>query len=258
MNLRHVAIGIKTLLRDQKLFCAIQAIRDTMPEVQMIIADDGEMTEEKDGIYADLEREGHKVIILPFDSGFGMKSNRIVDALERPYYLIGSDDFDFRPSSVREGIMKLVEVLDCTDMDIASGRVNNSPYEFDLEFQDGGATVIERPVHIPNNPKPWFVEVDLTVNYGLYKKHVFEKVRWLDSVKIGGAEHSMIYILAKRAGYKTCVVLGVNINEQPGPDSARYRQFRMRSNDPRRPCHDYVGVRKYVLGCGVVDYERRP
>jgi len=261
--LEKVSISLKTLLRDQKLYRSIQAIRDTMPEAQMIIADDGEMTEEKDGIYADLIREGHQVIILPFDSGFGMKSNRIAAALNRPYLLISSDDFDHRPPEVRKGIEQLLEVLENTDMDIASGRVNNGAYEFNLEFQDGGSTVIEHAVRIQSNPKPWFVECDLTVNYGLYKKQVFkskypslnDRIHWLDDVKIGGAEHSMIYIQAKQFGYKVCYVPGVNINEQREPDSARYRQYRMRSGNPERPCHDYVGVKKYILGSGQVDYD---
>lgn len=256
MGLEQISIGVKTFLRDPKLMNTIQAIRDTMPECEIVIADDGEMTEEKEGIYSDLIRDGHQIIVMNFDSGFGAKSNKIAESFTRPYLLIGSDDFDFRPPSVRKGIERLLEVLENTDMDIASGRVNNCPYEFDLEFQDGGSTVVERRVQIPSNPTPWFVETDLTVNYGLYKRRVFEKIHWLNSVKIGGAEHSMIYIQAKRAGYKTCYVPGININEQHESDSPRYRQYRARSRDKARPCHDYVGVKKYVLGNGQVDYDQ--
>jgi hypothetical protein len=254
-DLSKVAIGIKTLLRDEALFVAIQGIRDTMPEAQMIIADDGEMTEEKDGIYADLIREGHKIIVCPFDSGFGYKSNKIAEALDRPYLLIGSDDFDFRPPSVRKGIEKMLDVLESTDIDIVGGRCG-WPYEFTLE--DRGDTVIEHPLRAPISPEiPWYIECDLTVNYKLIKKHVFEKVKWIDSVRIGGGEHGFWFLQVKRAGFKVAWVPGAEIQEQKNVNSPRYWQYRSRSSDSARPCFDAIGVRKYVLGNGQIDYEAK-
>jgi hypothetical protein len=260
MSLTRTSIGIKTFLRNEKLFCALQGIRDTMPEVRIIVADCGEHTEDKDGIYADLVRDGHKVIWLDFDAGFGAMSNRIADALNTPYLLIGSDDFEFRPPTVRKGIEKLVEVLDNTDIDIASGRVRG-PYEFDLE--DRGDVVIEHPIkRLPQGRFQageglWFERCDLTVNYSLIKKHVFEKVRWDEpEPKIGGSEHGMFFLDVKRAGYRVAYVPGVQISEQVGEDSARYKQYRARANNPARPCCDKRGVRKYILGNGKVDYEK--
>src|ERR1700691_2948142 len=91
----NLSIGVRTFLRDDKLFRVIEDVRRTLPGAQLIIADCGEMTEEKDSLYAELEREGHIHIDLPFDSGFGRMSNEIVDHLDRPYLLIASDDFDF-------------------------------------------------------------------------------------------------------------------------------------------------------------------
>lgn len=256
MSLTQVSIGIRTFLRDGKLFAAIDGIQKTMPEVKMIIADCGDMTEEKDSFYASLIREGHTVLHLDFDAGFGATSNKIVDALDRPYLLIGSDDFDFYPPVVRQGIENMLAVLENTNVDVASGRVGqHGAYEFNLEEKDG--IVTEHRVQIPNNPTPWYVECDLTVNYCLCKKRIFEKVRWDDDVRIGGGEHGSWFLDLKRAGFKTAYVPGVSIEEQRGSDSARYRQYRMRSANPERPCFDYRGVRKYILGGGRVDYEKK-
>lgn len=253
-NLSGVSISIKTFLRDEKLFNAVESISRSMPEVTMIIADDGERTDEKDGVYSDLTREGHKIIICSFDSGFGFKSNKIVELLDTPYILIASDDFDFNPPSVREGIEKLVDVLDNTDVDIASGRLRG-PYEFTLE--DLGDTIIEHRVEtLTTPPRPWFIECDLTVNYSLIKRRVFEKVSWDNDVKIGGCEHGMFFLDVKRAGFKVAYVPGVQISEQQGEDSERYKQFRSRANSRSRPCCDSRGIRKYVLGTGQVDYEK--
>lgn len=255
-GLYQVAIGIKTFLRDAQLFETIQAIQETMPEVMMIVADCGEMTEEKDGVYADLERQGHKTVVLPFDAGFGAMSNAIVNELIRPYLLIGSDDFDFRPRYVRHGIEQLVEVLDLNDSkSIASGRVNNRPYEFWLH--EGGGTVIETPIDpVEPNAPIWYCECDLTVNYSLIHHRVFESVCWDEDVKIGGGEHGAFFVDCKRAGFHTVYVPGVNIYEQTLPSSDRYKKFRSRARSPERPCFDKRGITEYIMGNGVTDYKK--
>lgn len=258
-SLSKVSIGIRAFLRDEKMFNAIHGVQDTMPEVQMIVADCGRQTLAKDDLYATLIQNGHIIHKMEFDAGFGAMSNRIASSLTRPYLLIGSDDFDFNPLSVRRGIERMVEVLDKTDMSIASGRVGqHGAYEFKLEIQprkDGGHAVIEHPTGIPQL-SPWFVDCDLTVNYCLVKKQVFEKVKWDDDVKIGGGEHGAFFFDVKQAGFKVCYVPGASIQEQQGLDSLEYRTYRRRSNSPARPCFDTRNIKKYVLGCGQVDYER--
>lgn len=254
-----IAIGVKTFLRDECLFNTIQAIRTNLPGAKMIIADCGDHTEEKDGIYADLAREGHHTIQLPFDAGFGAMSNAIVGVLDRPYFLIGSDDFDFSTPEARQGIEKLQEVLDfCPDVDIASGRVNNNPYEFDLIEESG--EVIERRIStskykLIHDFQAWFVQCDLTVNNSLIRRKVFQKVMWDADVKIGNGEHGAFFLDCKRAGFKTVYVPGVNIQEQRIRNSARYNEYRNRARSPERVCFVRRGVRKYVLGNGVMDYK---
>lgn len=259
MDLSRVSIGIKTFLRDDKLFNTIAAIGRTMPEVTMIIADCGEFTEEKNGIYSDLQREGHIVSYMPFDAGFGAMSNVIADLVQTPYLLIGSDDFDFNPPSARQGIEWLAQVLDQTySLDVVSGRVRG-PYEFYLREFVHDNSVWEYPVTIPldkHEIAPWYVECDLTVNYSLIRREVFRYVEWDSDVKIGGGEHGAFFVDLKRRGYKVAYVPGVQIGEQEGRDSERYKQFRSRASNPARPCFDRRGIRKYVLGSGKVDYSR--
>lgn len=257
-DLSKISIGIRTFLRDPQLFQAIDGIRCNLPELSIIVADCGEMTEQKDGFYADLEREGHIHIDLPYDSGFGCMSNAIIDALDRDFLLIGSDDFCFSSVEVREGIEKLQEVLDLNpDIDIASGRVNNRSYEFDLI--DKGDEVTEVPIkyNVHGPIFPWFIDCDLTVNYSLFRKRVFEKVRWESDIKIGSGEHGAQAIKIKRAGFRTVFVPTVNINEQDVKNSPRYNLYRRRALDPGRLAFDRIGVKKYTMGNGVVDYDAK-
>lgn len=255
--LNKVSIGIKTFLRDEKLFRAVDGILTTMPETHIIIADDGRPALGKELLYEKLTSKGHKVIEMPFDSGFGAKSNAIADALVNNYLLVGSDDFDFSPPSVRVGIEKMVEVLEANQkLSVVSGSVDNRAYECMLLDEGHTVTEMKPTPFIANYYAGWY-PVDLTMNYSLIRREVFEKVRWDDDVKIGGGEHGSFFIDLKRAGLKVGFVPEANINAQPERDSEEYRKFRWRALTPERPCFDRRGITKYVMANGQIDYEKR-
>jgi hypothetical protein len=257
VDFSRISIGIKTILRDEKLFRAIDGIRRTMPGAQMIIADDGEHTEEKDGLYAELIREGHKVILCPYDSGFGYKSNEIVRVLDREFLLTGSDDFDFSPPSVALGIEKMLGVLDRNqELSVVSGRVNERSYEYFL-FENAAGYVFETAPLTDLSLPFEYHDVDLTVNYSLVRKEVFQRVHWDNDQKIGNGEHGAWFFDLQRAGLKVGYVPGVNINQQEGLDSDRYRTLRARARNPERSCFVKRGIKKYVLSSGQIDYEEK-
>jgi hypothetical protein len=274
--LNRVSIGIKTFLRDFKLTRTIDAIRRNMPEAQLLIADDGEMTEEKDSLYAELTREGHKVFILPFDSGFGKKANKIIDNLDRDLLLVGSDDFDFSPASVRLGIEALVATLDENpELSIVSGRLGNrGPYEFHLLEDDG--VITEWPTQpFMTQYYAGYVECDVTVNYSLIRRSVFWTEGWVTGVDgpywqpkrteigfddeeiIGEGGHGAFFYDCKKANIKVAYVPGVEISEQTGRDSEQYRKYRFRACGPSRKCFEKRNIKRWVLGNGTVDYEAK-
>jgi hypothetical protein len=260
MPFKDISIGIKTFLRDDKLFRAIDGIRTTMPEAQMIIADDsGFIPYKKIALYAELEAEGHLVFTLPHDKGFGYKSNLIAKAVLRPYLLIGSDDFDFADPQARAGIEKMAHALDMYGRYYGvSGRVNNQPNEFWLD--DLGDTIIERyadvtPRYTVDFPKVY--DVDLTVNYTMFHRDTFREIWWDYDQKIGNGEHGAFFVDLKRAGLKIGFIPGVNINEQPGKDSDEYYSYRYRARSPERSCFVKRGIKKYVLADGTIDYEEK-
>jgi hypothetical protein len=256
--LNQLSIGIRTFLRDDKLFRAIDGIRTTMPEAQMIIADDsGFIPYKKIALYAELEAEGHLVFILPHDKGFGYKSNLIAKAVLRPYLLIGSDDFDFADPQARAGIEKMAATLDRhPNYDGVSGRVNNQHNEFRLE--DLGDTIIEH--YVDTTPRPYglhveIYDVDLTVNYTMFHRDTFREIGWDKEALIGQGEHGSFFVDLKRAGFKIGFIPGVNINEQSGRDSDEYYTYRYRARSSERSCFVKRGIKKYILADGTVDYE---
>jgi hypothetical protein len=276
--LNRLSIGLKGFLRDEKLFHSIYHIRRTMPEVQLIVVDDGEMTEEKDLLYAEIIREGHKVFVLPFDSGYGVKSNRIIDSLDREFIAPLADDFDFSPPSVKVGIEKMLAVLDRNqELSIVSGRLaNRGPYEFYLEEKDGVIREVPAPSVAEFFMLPLdfdYLPCDVTVNYSLIRRNVFWTEGWVTNVDgpyweekrtqigfddeeiIGEGGHGAFFYDVKKAGLKVGWVPGVEISEQTGRDSDRYRQFRARAHGPSRKCFQKRNIRKWVLGNGIVDYD---
>ena len=260
-DLMKVAVLIKTFLRDHYLLCAIDGIVSTMPEVQMIIVDDGDHSEAKNELYVRLRTNGHKVYQMPFDSGFGAKSNAGISDLMRPYLLIGSDDFNFHSEEVRRGVEKLVAVLDGTPpkVAVASGRVNGNRYEGWL--MDSGDKVSEEFITF-NAPKhacgvEYFL-CNLTVNYSLIRKEILGfgegQISWDDDIKIGGGEHGAQFIKIMRAGYKVAYVPGVNINEQQSkPVDPRYSAFRARARQPGRLAFRKLGIKEYTCFGGSVE-----
>jgi GT2 family glycosyltransferase len=272
LDLSKLSIGIRTFLRDGKLFKTIRDIRNTMPDAKMIIADCGYLaggdvehgfwiSYEKQVLYAELEQRGHKVIQMNFDAGLGAMSNAIVNALDTPYLLISSDDFDHGDPQYRVGIEKMLAVLEKHPRYYAvSGRVDNKPYEMFLS--DKGDIVAEHNARIDERVKESsFLEVfdvDLTVNYTIFRRETFKEIRWDEpEPKIGGGEHGAFFVDMRRAGFKVGFVPGVNINQQEGADSAEYRNFRNRARSPERPCFVKRGIKQYILANGIVDYKEK-
>lgn len=257
-RLSNVCIVIKTFLRDGYLLKCIEGIQKEFCECKMVIVDDGDMEsavgKQKLLTYEQLRRAGHICQWLPKDSGFGAKSNAAVRFCDRPYVLIGSDDFDFSASGVRSGIERMAAVLDnCPDIGVASGRVNAKPYEMTLQMGPDWAK--ETPgYHEVKRVKGIEIQLcDLTVNYSLIRREVFEKVRWDDDVKIGGGEHGAFFIDVKRAGWKVALVSGATIREMKGHvlgNNRDYYKMRARAKNPERPCYIRRGINHYIGAAG--------
>lgn len=253
----RISIGVKTFLRDPKLFKACDSIMKALPGAQIIVADDGEPSDTKAIYYEGLEALGHKVICLPFDSGFGRKANAIIDNLERDFLLVSSDDFSFAAPDAMVGVKKMVDVLDENpSLDVVSGRLRNrGVYEFHLIERQPGEWY-ERPL-TGSEYFNSFSRCDVTFNYSLIRREVFDKVRFDDEEIIGEGGHGAFFLDCKRAGIEVAYIPGVFVDEMPEPDSERYKQYRKRACGPSRRCFEKRGIKRYVLGSGMTDYERR-
>lgn len=219
--LKDISIIITTFLRDGYLFECIKRIKQSLPECPIIVVDDGHITNDKLALSSDLT-----YIQLPFDSGLPAKRNAAVKALQTKYALMASDDFDFGPIQVKEGIERLLKVLDSNpNIDVAGGRVANNRYEGFLNYEPG---YFIKETFLEQDGTKSFYPVELTVNYFLARKEVLAAFQWDERMKIGG-EHGDWFLELKLNKKQVVWVPDVNINEllldckHENPEYSKYR-----------------------------------
>lgn len=259
-SLNRVTVMIKTFLRDGYLLACLEGLRRNFPDTKVVVADDGWSSPEKVTKYAELIAQGHECIWLPFDSGFGAKSNAALDRCDTEYVLIGSDDFDFSDNRVRPGICKMIAILDANpSIGVASGRVDGNPYESCLDIV--GPEVRERAGHHATQAMgdTQFHLCDLTVNYSLIRRKLFEepqKIRWENDIKIGGGEHGAFFVDVMRAGWRVCVVEGAVVYQfkhSPNWMHPAYVRYRHRAAEPGRLALRRRGIERWICQDGRIE-----
>jgi glycosyltransferase involved in cell wall biosynthesis len=217
LSLSKVTILITSFLRPGYLADCLAGIKKNLPEVKVIVIDDGGMS-------------GEGIISMPFDSGLSAKRNAGVAATKTKYLLMGSDDFDFSTAEARRGIEKMVAVLDNNrDIDVAGGRVNGDAYEGNLTVAPGQYISQTRlPAYTPPVTK-----CDLVVNYFVARTKSIRPFPWDERMKIGG-EHGDWFLTLKDNGLTVVVVEGVNITTLPYDSTKEhptYAKYRARAKD---------------------------
>jgi hypothetical protein len=249
------------------LMKCLDGLEENFADAKWVIVHDGRECRPKITRYAELRRK-HACVWLPFDSGFGAKANAAIPHCDREYVLIGSDDFDFSDPRVRSGVERMQTVLDHVPaLGLASGRVDSNPYEFcwepgvrSLREIPGwrGTSEVEGVTYHP---------CDLTVNYSLIRRKVFESefggLHWDGGdVQIGGGKHAAFFLDLQKTYWGVAYVEGANIcqlrstlitDEYRAWNSPEYPKMRGRARQPGRPCLKARGIDTYILGDGTVE-----
>lgn len=233
----EVCVLIKTFLRDGMLKRCVDSIEKYMSGARVVIVDDGKESREKIKWYSELREKGHSCVWLEFDAGFGAKSNAAIRYYDRPFTLIGSDDFQWNEESA-EGVLKMLKVLRHNpSIGVAAGRVDGQKYEANIVSKKRADGLL----HVTLVPPPYekaeavdgvkYLLCDHTVNYNLVRREVFSHVKWNEKWKIGG-DHLLFYDQVRAAGYKVAWVEGVNIHQMkrmPGDALPQYDEARSRA-----------------------------
>jgi hypothetical protein len=191
--MRDVALGVKIFKRANQLRGLLQSIKPTEIE-KVYIADDGDITEDKELIYQDNYQFDITVIDLKYDAGLGYGRSEIFKKLDEEYLLIV--DTDHR---IPENISVLYnQLIERPDMGGISG----------LLFEAGGITAVCHDLY--ENEKILFrdtrnekvveeahgyplVEYDFLPNITMFRRECLEDYCW-DPEYVIGKEHIDFYI----------------------------------------------------------------
>jgi len=232
-NTEAITVGIKTFLRTRQLEQCLESLTRHQ-WFQVIIADDGEIDQERVEMYQNFEqRMPLRLLRLDFDTGLAGGRNEIVKNCDTEYILMLDDD-----QTVPNNIGDLKDVL---DEDSSLGGVSCIWVEHGYKkctacnIKLKGEDVIKeytRRDHKNNstlftfNSMP-YKKFDFIPNSTLFKKACLDYISWDSFYKIG-KEHLDFYLSHKLANeWKFAVALNVYIGHYPGmEESSNYSKYR--------------------------------
>jgi hypothetical protein len=244
--LSDITIVIPTFHRRGYLRECLDGISANLPKCPVRIAQD-------DGGDCTLEGSDYETYYwakLPYDSGLTAKRNAAVRLVDTEYTLLGCDDFDFSTPEARAGIIAMAQVLDQTHVDVVAGRVNDKPYEGDLEYVPGEYIKEHRLTGLPFVLKPHVLwQVDLAVNYFLARTDVLREIPWDETIRPIGGEHVDFFLDLKAASKVVAFLPLANINTQPYDPSKQdwcYKELRRRAPIGHQLMKKKRNIKSYV------------
>lgn len=251
-NLKDISVGIKTFYRTEKLQLTLSALLGKN-FAEVIVADDGKISKEKDDLYNDYSKLlPLKVIKLPFDTGLSYGRNRIVECCNTPYLLMLDDD-----QVIPENIHLLKDVLESNE---ELGGVSCFSYEYErfvcraynLFLLDGYVIKdIGDNVKAKQIEKSTYYICDFIPNSTLFRINCFDEIQWDENIKIG-KEHIDFYLNHKlNSNWKFAVTPDVVIRHYPSTGTGHYESYRhkkTRIEDSQKYLLNKWGIKKVLNG----------
>jgi GT2 family glycosyltransferase len=233
-NLADVTALIKTFLRDEYLFTCVSSLRLHYPNIRIIVADDGYCSDEKE---ARLKDAGvSKYIALPWNRGVSRGRNRLIDACETPYFLVGDDDFYYTEETRLGDMLRMMEIAD-----LAGGALKYfdtlQHYEATLEWVPESKGLIHREISRDYQAYDGiqYGEADLTFNFFVAKTDLAREIRWEDSIQVI-FEHEDFFMAGHQRGMRVvyCPNSVVTHRKIELPTTAEYENIRWNRQDKNK------------------------
>jgi glycosyltransferase involved in cell wall biosynthesis len=203
--LNDVTILITTFLRPQHLYYALRSIKKNLPECEVAVACDDDVTEPRAEKWAQLPY---------YDSGLTAKRNAAARLATKKYCLLGCDDFEFT-SETRRGVERMYETLEAhPEVDVVVGTYNGVKYEGHLivgedYIKEQYTRPSEQPIFLTPYPA-W--KIDIGINYFLARTSTLLAYPWDETIAPIGGEHCDFFLTLKENGRNVVFVKDCNIN----------------------------------------------
>jgi GT2 family glycosyltransferase len=215
--MNDIAIIVTTFLRDNSLFRAVDSIRGVYPEIDIIVADNGLRSEEKDDFLAS---RNCGYVLTSFDAGISKTRNAGVALLKEghKYFVLIEDDMGF---SADTSLERWREVLDrepavgvvggmCSE--VYERRMVEQHYEFKLEVENATLSVLScgEPAWLDAGGTPYAL-VDVVLNAFMARREVPAACPW-DERFTAAPEHLDWFLNLKyRSGWKVAYAPSVSL-----------------------------------------------
>lgn len=227
--MKDVTILIKTFLRDDVVKAYVESIRKYYPDIAIVVADDGHITDEKREWFESMDCEYHT---MPWDSGLCAGRNFLVDRIKTKYFLIGDDDFYFTQDT---DLSKMVDMMDIYDIVGGAVRTKGSIGHYEGFIHHGDREITYTKLEQSDwleyggiRHKP----CELVYNFAMFDREALGDVRWDNNIKIV-YEHSDFFMAAKAAGLDVGYVPDVIVDHKHVDieNNDEYASYRLRYSD---------------------------
>ena len=234
-----VTIIVKTARRTAMVLRLVTSLRHTLGhDLAVVVADDGPEPHSP----ADMEHftgfPDLRYVLGESELGIGAGRSLALSHVTTKYVLLVDDDFVFRGKD----FMRMVEVLDTTDVSLVGGKTNrDTSYPGAFEFKRGPKAeallshyknICKAPFSEPLPNFPSCFRCELTLNFFMARTAHLKKVGgWSAELKV--CEHKDVFIRLKGHGMKVayCPTILVNHDglKNSGYDNKRKSYLQLRS-----------------------------
>lgn len=229
------AVGIKTFMRDDALYRAIESVKKHFPfPFKLYIADDGPVNPAKQRFYDALIKEGHSVIRTPHESGLSVGRNAIVKTATEDIVLIMDDDMALIDG---ESIKSMLKPFDADDrigvvaaylVDENGRPFENDSYASGIRFERRGTALvrIRNPRQYQKAEGTAFLYADQVPNFFLARREVFNDILWDSRIRIQ-YEHMDFFLELQKTRWKAAVCVDAKaLHVHPNADPLYLRARR--------------------------------
>lgn len=231
-NKYRIAILLHTILRDKQLFGCLESIKNNLKDdYRLYITDSGLLAKEKIEIYNKLKEEGHKVLLLPFDTYPSVARNMIMPEIKERFVFKIDDDFRFEKGSFNP-VLKFLDSKEKVGLVglkvVLPNRV--SDYIFNI-IQEKERIRMKKEVPDWNIEHIHYHYCDMTPDCFIAKREIFDTgAGWDNGFCVGEGIHADFFINLKlKTDWKVVYTDSVHIlHNKEIPNHTLYKKMRLR------------------------------
>ena len=253
---REYAICMVTFMRDNKMKECVESIRQYYPDewVRIYIADQNEtISEQTQNYYDDLQKHGHVIVKVPYNSGLSYGRNTLVNQVKEPYLMIIDDDFRF---TQKTDLTKLKNILESDErIGICGAKLlGQDPYLAWIYYNPVLKKIFKiktnyvahptyKTIQYPYRPFETIYEYsDIVLNCFLAKTEIFKDIQWDNDLLL--VEHTDFMLRLKETKWRVTYTTEVECEHHHSDNTDAYINYRLGINRN-------IGVQKFCEKWGL-------